>query len=182
MITEKEQKFLLELARNAIIRYPGNVDIDENKIPKKLKEKKGIFVTLNLNDELRGCIGNLLPSDSIYKSVIENAVNAAYNDYRFTEVTKKEIDSLKIEISILTEPVKLNFIDSNNLLKKLDKKEGVILKKGQKMATFLPQVWEQINDKEEFLEHLCMKAGLNGDSWKNGDIEIDTYRVEKFGE
>jgi uncharacterized protein len=74
----------------------------------------------------------------------------------------------------------LEYKDSKDLLNKIDKNMGIILKKGFHSATFLPQVWEQINDKEEFLEELSIKAGLNLDDWKNSEFYF--YRVEKFKE
>jgi hypothetical protein len=60
--------------------------------------------------------------------------------------------------------------------------DGVIIKKGGRQATFLPQVWEQLPDKEQFLSHLCLKAGLAADAWSSGDLEVSTYRVEAFEE
>ena len=177
MVNKQEQKFLIQLAKNSII---DNGKLNSNNIPNALKEKKGIFVSLYVNNELRGCIGSLLPSDSIFKSVIKNAINAAYHDYRFPPLTKNDFNSLKIEISVLSDPVRLHIIDFNHLLKKLNEEEGLILKKGQQMATFLPQVWQQINDKTEFLRHLCFKAHLDEDAWKDSDVEVYAYNVKKF--
>lgn len=182
MVTKKEQQFLLQLARNAIAHRSESLSPLPNGISPHLKERHGVFVTLTIHHELRGCIGHLLPTGMVYKSVIDNAVNAAYHDPRFLPVAKEEVEQLEIEISLLTDPVRLDYIDASHLLKKLDTKEGLILKKGMKTATFLPQVWEQIPDKKEFLSELCMKAYLDENAWQDSDVEVYAYKVEKFGD
>ena len=117
----------------------------------------------------------------LYEAVIKNSISAAYSDPRFPPVTKEEAAELEIEISILTVPVKLNYTDAADLLKKLNHDLGLIIKKGMYSATFLPQVWEDLPDKEQFLTHLCLKAGLSGEAWKE-NLEVYTYKVEKFGD
>ena len=109
--------------------------------------------------------------------MIDNAHNAAFQDPRFSPLEKSELEKIKIEISVLSIPKKMIFKDSNDLLNKLTKKEGVIIKKGFYSATYLPQVWKEVNGKEEFLSSLCVKAGLNEDAWKD-KIEVFTYHVE----
>lgn len=180
MVTKKEGEFLLLCARNSIMRYPARFSLDSKSVSPALKEKKGVFVSIRLNDELRGCIGILLPVKPLCDAVIESAANAAYGDARFPEVAKEELGEISIEISVLTDPVMLGYFNEAHLLKKLDFEEGVIVKKGFSMATFLPQVWEQIPDKEEFLKSLCLKAGLEEDAWRESSSEVYAYRVEKF--
>ena len=176
---EKNKKFLLELARKTI----KGEDLKNIKPESdELKKKQGIFVTLTEDGELRGCIGHIVSMYPIYEGIMHCAKSAAFEDPRFQPVSKDEIDKLHIEISILTEPKKLEYKDGDDLLKKLNKEDGVILKKSFFSATFLPQVWEQLPKKEEFLGHLCMKAGLPTDEWKKGDVEIEIYHVEKFEE
>ena len=181
MTTKKEQEFLLKLARDTINNYPNNTEPDPSKLSNTLKEKRGVFVTLEINGQLRGCIGTIQPIMPLYKAVIQNAISAAYSDPRFPPVTKEEATKLTIEISILTVPVKLNYTDAADLLKKLNHDLGIIIKKGMYSATFLPQVWEDLPDKEQFLTHLCLKAGLSGEAWKD-NLEVYTYKVEKFGD
>ncbi|MEK6891944.1 MAG: AmmeMemoRadiSam system protein A [Nanoarchaeota archaeon] len=178
MLSEKNKRFFLQLAREAITKNSG-VAFD-NPIPPIAEERHGVFVTIHVNGQLRGCIGSLLPNDTVHKSIIHNAINAAYHDYRFPSLSKPELDKINIEISILSDPVLLNCIDSNQLLKKLNHDEGVILRQGRRMAIFLPQVWEKIPDKEDFLMQLCYKAGLNPFAWKESNIEVYAYKVEKF--
>jgi AmmeMemoRadiSam system protein A len=180
MLTKKEQEFLLELAKKAIEAHPNHYDVDSEEISGVLKEKKGVFVTVHLNGQLRGCIGHTMPVMPLYKAVIENAVNAAYKDPRFPPLEKRDASRLEIEISVLSEPVKLWFTSPEELLKKLNKEEGIIIKKGIHTATFLPQVWEQIEDKQEFMAHLCFKAGLSPGAWKENNTEIYSYKAERF--
>ena len=123
-----------------------------------------------------------MPYQPLYQDVIDNTINASFRDYRFGRLDKSELNQIKIEISVLTIPKKLNFSSPEELLKKLNSKIGVILKKGYFSATYLPQVWEDIPDKTEFLSSLCLKAGLPADSWRKPGIEIETYGVEKIKE
>lgn len=186
MLSQQEKTYLLKLARKAIEHYLENkakLKVEEKNVPEKLLEKKGCFVTLTSNSMLRGCIGHLLPVQPLYKDVIENAVNAGFYDPRFPPLVKEELKQTHIEISVLDIPKKLEYKDEKDLIQKLTKsKPGVILKKGFYHATFLPQVWDEISDAEEFLGHLCMKAGLMQDEWKTGILTIETYEVEKFEE
>jgi len=185
-INDKDREFLLKLARNTIIRKKVKDSItgeEINSLSDVLKQKRGCFVTLNKHGELRGCIGYILPIQPLYQAVIDNAFNAAFSDPRFNPVAKDEIDDLHIEISVLTVPEKLDYKDKDDLLKKLmPDVDGVIIKLGFRNSTFLPQVWEQLPSKEEFLSHLCMKAGLSFDEWQKGRIEVETYKAEAFEE
>ena len=182
---EEEKQYLLQLARKSIEHYLDNgslLKLDPKKVPEKFKAKKGCFVTLNVFEMLRGCIGHIIPVQELYKDVIENAVNAAVKDPRFPSMVKKELEDVTIEISVLEIPKKLDYKDETDLIVKLSKrKPGVILKKGFQQATYLPQVWDQIEKPEEFLSSLCMKAGLTPIDWKK-NIEIEVYDVEMFSE
>lgn len=188
MLNQKEKSYLLKLARDAIMYCleTGNVlkvaEKDISAISSKFREKKGCFVTLTVHSALRGCIGTLLPVQELYRDVVENAINAAFRDPRFPQVVKKEMEDISIEISVLDIPQKLRYDGADDLVKKLKAKPGVILKKGFRQATFLPQVWEDLPEVEQFLSHLCMKAGMNPVEWKKGELDIETYGVEKFSE
>lgn len=174
-------KGLLILARNALIRYlQGEVFNPSEKIKENYSEKKACFVTITKNGELRGCVGSLYPYRELWKDVIENSINAGFRDGRFLPLSKGELPKIKIEISILSIPKKLEFKSSKELLKKIDSNYGIILQKGMSSATFLPQVWEQISSKQVFLEQLSFKAGLDKNAWKTSDIWI--YGVEKIKE
>ncbi len=174
-------KDLLVLARKTIEYYLENKELKvSEEIKKKYSEKKASFVTLTKDKELRGCIGSLYPRQELWKDVQENAINAAFHDFRFSPLTKQELSKTKIEISILSVPKKIIFKDEKELLKKINSKMGIILKKGFNTSTFLPQVWEEISNKKDFLEQLSMKAGLDRNAWKNA--EIFSYEVQKMKE
>lgn len=187
-LPEKKGRMLLYLARNEIASKLGAAGEESPAPEEMLKDeafdaRRGTFVTLTKNNRLRGCIGNLLPENSIREGVRENAVNAAFNDPRFPPVNREELDSLHLEISILTEPAELEYNGADDLLSQLTPgADGVIIRKGGHSSTFLPQVWEQLPDKETFLGHLCLKAGLAADEWKKGDLQVYTYRCQYFRE
>ncbi|MCX6747108.1 MAG: AmmeMemoRadiSam system protein A [Candidatus Pacearchaeota archaeon] len=174
-------KELLSLARKTLeFHLKGKKLIIPESIKEKYSEKKACFVTLTKKNELRGCIGTLYPRQALYQDIVENAINAGFNDFRFPSLRENELLDIRIEISVLSVPERLEFKDNKELLKKIDKNMGIILKKGYNSATFLPQVWEEIPDKIEFLEHLSAKTGLEKNAWK--DAEIYSYRVEKIKE
>jgi len=175
-------KELLDLARETLEAYfkGKQLEISED-IKKNFSEKKACFVTLTENKELRGCVGSLYPRQELWKDVVDNTINAAFNDSRFPELILEELKKIKIEISILSTPEKISFTNSKELKKKISGK-GVIIKKDWNSATYLPQVWEEIPDKEEFLSSLCEKAGLSSSAWKEKDLEVWIYDVKKVEE
>ena len=185
-LSEDEGKYLLGLARKTIKNRLVNLEgpqIDWKDIPEKFKKRLGTFVTINIEGNLRGCIGHIIPRESLIEGIRENAINAAFRDPRFPPLSKEEFDRIEIEISILTPPKELSYTDTKDLLKKLRAGiDGLIIKKGIYEATFLPQVWEQLPQKEEFLSHLCLKAGLSVDSWKTEKLHVSTYQVQAFEE
>jgi hypothetical protein len=184
--TAEERKFLLDLARKTLKSVTAGGGLPKPKadaVPARLKEAKGCFVTLTKNGQLRGCIGNILPAGPLYEAVMENAQNAARRDFRFAPVTPDELDKIHIEISVLTEPQPLEFKSPEDLLNKLQpQKDGVVLKIGLRSATFLPQVWEQLPDKVQFLSHLAQKAGCEPGAWRGKDVSVSVYQVEAFAE
>lgn len=183
MFSSNEKQLILSLACRAIeyyLRTERILEIDPAEAPGNLKEKRACFVTLTINGQLRGCIGHLLPVQELYRDVIENAVAAAFQDPRFLPLAPDELPKIKIEISALTVPQPLNFSSPDDLIAKLRPEiDGVILKR---QATFLPQVWEELKKPEEFLGHLCLKAGLPADCWKEEGIGVEVYEVEKIEE
>ncbi|MBU1171240.1 MAG: AmmeMemoRadiSam system protein B [Proteobacteria bacterium] len=180
----KQGKVLINLARSSISKKLGKpspqVDIPDDPV---FKARRGTFVTLKINDQLRGCIGNLSSNDTVIDGVKENALNAAFNDYRFSPLSEDELADIDIEVSILTEPQILPHKGGKDLLAKLRPKvDGVIIRQGRSGATFLPQVWEQLPNAEDFMRHLCMKAGLTADAWSSPDLMVSTYQVQYFEE
>lgn len=186
-ISQAGGKALLNLARRTILKQLKKGASEESDDPglclPELDAKRGTFVTLKIGRNLRGCIGSLTPSETIVESVRGNAIHAAFNDHRFEPLTLEEFSRIRVEVSVLTDPAPLFFNDVNDLLKKLRPGvDGVILRKGGRSATFLPQVWEDLPGKEEFLSHLCQKAGLSKNAWREPGIEIQIYQVQYFEE
>jgi len=185
-LTEEEGRYLLSVARKTIEQKISNLEAQvefDSFDSNKFSEKRGTFVTLTIDDGLRGCIGNIIPQESLLDGVKANAINAAFCDPRFRPLSGKEWEKVKIEISILTDPKPLDYSNRKDLLEKMRQgTDGVILKKGYNQSTFLPQVWEQLPDKKEFLTHLCLKAGLDGHEWEKEKLEVLTYQVQAFEE
>jgi len=184
-LNDQEGRYLLEVARKTIQQelFKDKATQQAELDSPKFAERRGTFVTLTINHNLRGCIGHIIPQETLLEGIRENAVNAAFKDPRFNPLSKKEWDNVKIEISILTDSKPLEYTDGDDLLKKIRPDiDGVIIKKGYYQATFLPQVWEQLPDKKEFFTHLCLKAGMDGNEWKKGKIEVYTYQVQAFEE
>jgi AmmeMemoRadiSam system protein A len=185
-LTEKQGKYLLKVARETIDQeLLGGKETGEPipDFPPVFQDRRGTFVTLSIGGNLRGCIGHITPEESLIDGIKVNAINAAFRDPRFHPITRDEWKKVRIEISILTNPEPLDYTGADNLLEQIQHGiDGLIIKKGFNQATFLPQVWEQLPEKEEFLAHLCLKAGLKGNAWKKGGLEISTYQVQAFEE
>jgi len=190
MVTKGLEQVLLKLARLAIAEeLTGkkliNKEVYLQQYP-ELAQEQAVFVTLNKIDgnreSLRGCIGSILPTRPLIDDVIYNAKAAAFQDPRFPPLQPEEFDQIKIEISLLSIPQKLDYIDEADLRQKIVPfKDGVILKLSGRQATFLPQVWEQLPEFDQFFEHLCVKAGLPGNCLQYHP-EIYVYQVHKIEE
>jgi len=172
-------KELLDLSRKTLVKHLQGEKIKPSEdIIKKYSKIQACFVTITKNQVLRGCVGSLYARQELWKDVVENSINAGFKDLRFPPLRIGELDKIKIEISILSPPKKLEFRNPEEILKKIDSNQGIILQKRMRSATFLPQVWEQIPSKQDFLEQLSLKAGLEEDAWKSADIWV--YEVEKI--
>lgn len=186
LVSKDEKHFLLQLARkrvDSIVKGTIFTEPDTSQLTPIMKEKMGCFVTLHKYGDLRGCIGYILPKDPLYKCVIANAINACQNDMRFTPVKPNELENIDVEISVLTVPKKLEYSDPQDLLNKLRPGiDGVIVKSGWHQSTYLPQVWEQLPDKEDFLSRLCSKSGASKNCWKSKSTTIEIYQAIVFSE
>ncbi len=183
-LTSVEKENLLKLARRSL-----EAKLRGEKLPPlkaetpHLQADSATFVTLTKSGRLRGCIGTLEAYRPLAEDVQEHAIAAALNDPRFPPVKADELTEIEIEISRLTSPFPLDYENAEDLLSKLRPNiDGVILKDGHRRATYLPQVWEQLPDAEEFLDHLCQKMGLPKDAWRYKKLDVLTYQVEEFHE
>lgn len=185
-ITPGEQRFLLGLARDSldqVVRHGRLPPVPSAGVPDWMRKPSGCFVTLEKAGQLRGCIGHIQPQEPLVEAVIHNARSAALRDPRFARVTVEELDQIEVEVSVLTVPRPLSFDSPDDLVAKLRPHEdGVVLSVGARHATFLPQVWEKLPEKEVFLQHLSNKAGLGPTGWTSPQAQVSTYQVRAFKE
>ena len=185
-LTSEERQILLAIARQALeesTRGEPLSKLDLENLPPRLIEPGATFVTLTINQELRGCIGALEITQPLAEDVQIHAVAAGLEDYRFPPVQLDELPKISIEISRLTTPQLLEYNNAEEILKlQRPGVDGVVLKEGTLRATFLPQVWEKVPEPEKFLSMLSKKMGAPPDYWKMGRVEIFTYQVEEFHE
>jgi AmmeMemoRadiSam system protein A len=184
--TPDQREFLLSLARKTITAATGGGEapqVDAASLDEKFRSPRACFVTLTKNKELRGCIGSIAPEEPLCEAVVSRARAAALEDPRFPRVTSDELKDIEIEISVLTIPRRIEFKSPEDLLQKLRPNvDGVVLRVGPRQATYLPQVWEQLPDKEDFLNHLAEKAGLSASAWRGEGVVVFAYQVEAFKE
>jgi len=173
-----QQTFLLSLARESIQHHLKTGKTLKKKVKdEELKKKRGAFVTLKINRQLRGCIGYPLPYKALWETIRDAAIAAATQDFRFPSMTLEELPETVIEISVLTLPQPIKDIKEIEV-----GKHGIIISKGLNKGLLLPQVpieWGW--DLETYLSHGCMKAGLDEDEWKK-EVEIETFSAQVFSE
>jgi AmmeMemoRadiSam system protein A len=185
-LSSTDRQYLLNLAREAIARQlhgEGAPPIDAAALPESLTRDGASFVTLTKRGDLRGCIGSLEPRRPLAEDVRENAISAAFHDPRFPPVSPKELDELRVEVSVLSTPQRVSYDGPDDLIAQLRSGvDGVVIESGWNRATFLPQVWEKLPDPDQFLEHLCRKAYLPATAYREPGLDVYTYQVEKFQE
>ncbi len=186
ILTPEESKTLLRLARETLQRaFQGEgakdgaaerVNLDAFTLTDTLKKPFGAFVTLTIQGELRGCIGYIRAREALYRTVMDNALNAAFHDPRFVPLTKEEFRKVHIEISVLS-PLEETQPDDV-----IVGRDGLILTKEGHSGVLLPQVpVEQGWTRTEFLDYLCRKAGLAKGSWREGAL-LQRFGAQVFGE
>ena len=169
---------LLDIARKTIdAKLSGKSEINITSYlpyPPILDSDGACFVTLEIDRNLRGCIGSVLAHTSLLIDLIKNSYNAAFSDPRFAPLTREEFDKTDIAISILSAPKPINFKDEEDLLKQLKPKiDGIIIQDKGKQALYLPSVWEQLPEPKMFLRSLKQKAGLSPEHFSNS---FEAYR------
>lgn len=188
--SDEDGIFLVKLARRTVddvVKIKQKPRTPEDT-PDHLRNKSGVFVTLNsiLDNRvsLRGCIGRPYPTSPLVEATIDSAVDSAVNDPRFPAITQKELDSIIVDLSVLTPPKKIEYTKPEDLLDLVKVgRDGLIASRGMSRGLLLPQVpvdWKW--DTKEFLEHTCNKAGLPIDMWKDPETEFMSFQAEIFGE
>jgi AmmeMemoRadiSam system protein A len=183
LFTAGEREILLRIAYQSICsglqtRQPAAVSVDG--VSARLSARRASFVTLHADEKLRGCIGSLEPRTSLAEDVSFNAYAAAFRDPRFRPLQADELDTLSLDISVLSPPERLEFDSESSLLEAIRPGiDGLILQDQAFRSTFLPSVWESLPEPARFLGHLKLKAGLAADYWSES-IRIWRYTTESF--
>jgi uncharacterized protein (TIGR00296 family) len=180
-----EGKFLVKLARQTIEGYLRTGKKPQApKASEKLREKRGVFVTLTRDGELRGCIGHPLPTMPLVEAVMDAAISSATGDPRFPPVSVDEMRDIEIEVSILSEPELIKVKSPREYPKCIViGKDGLIVEWSGYAGLLLPQVPVEYGwDAEEFLSHACMKAGLMPDHWLQKGVRISKFSAQIFAE
>jgi hypothetical protein len=178
------EDFIIKLAKQTIENYVKNgkqIAVPKD-YPKELNEKRGVFVTIYKKStrDLRGCIGIPYPEMPLIEALMQAAVSVC-SDPRFQPLGPEELEDIFIEVSVLTDPEPLK---TRNFEKEIEiGRHGLIIRKGLQGGLFLPKVpVEQNWNMEEYLENLCYKAGLTGDSWLDPDARLFRFEAEVFEE
>ena len=184
MITDRAGEYLVKIAKESVKYYLENGEKMQKPedYPIELDEKLGVFVTLNKNNNLRGCIGYPEPIESAIDATMEVAVAAAVNDPRFPQVTSEEFETLEFEVTVLTKPEIIYVAHPDQYFDEIEiGLDGLIIQKGYSRGLLLPQVAvENKFSVEEFLEHTCMKAGISADSWMDESCDVSKFQGQIF--
>jgi AmmeMemoRadiSam system protein A len=172
---------LLVRARNAITGKFGLAELPEPDHP-MLHEPGATFVTLTQGGRLRGCIGSLEAWRTLGDDVKSNAQAAAFRDPRFAPLSAGELEHTRVEVSLLTPAVPMQFTDESDAIRQMRPGiDGMIFECHGRRGTFLPQVWESLPEPHQFFAHLKQKAGFAADFW-SPDVRLHRYEVRKWKE
>lgn len=153
--------FVIDVCKKSILAGLNKEGLKLNSIPAVFKGLGACFVTLEKNNDLRGCIGSIIAHRPLIDDLVKNAQSSAFLDSRFQPLKKDEFQSLSIDVSLLSTPEKMEFKDETDLLAQIKPFiDGIIIKDGNYQAVYLPSVWEQLPEKEVFLGSLKIKAGM----------------------
>lgn len=181
-LTPPLKQQLLESARESIKKglFGDILTVNAADFPEPLRVLRATFVTLHVDEKLRGCIGTLEARQTLVQDVASNAYSAAFRDPRFSALTWPEYERLDIHISVLSLPEPMQYSSEEELLAQLRPRvDGLIIEEDYNRGTFLPSVWEQLPEPREFLRQLKHKAGLPPDYWSNR-IRVQRYTTESI--
>jgi len=176
---------LVKMARKAVTEFLRNdSEINDAAFDSKFDFSSGVFVTLNKQDSLRGCIGYPLPVKKLSEGLIDAAISAATHDTRFSPVTANELDKITFEVTVLTPPVEIKVEKSSEYLTEIKVgRDGLIVENPYTSGLLLPQVPTEYGwNVEEFLGYTCEKAGLEKNAWKDLTTKISKFEGIIFKE
>ena len=184
MLTLDEGKTAVRMAREALTRYVEEKKImDPERLPSVFDEKRGVFVTLHEDGDLRGCIGYPQPVMALGRAIVDSAINAGTRDPRFPGLRPGELKRMEMEVTILTKPEP--YLEPKKRLPELVRigTDGLIISKGPFSGLLLPQVAPEWGfDSLEFLSQTCVKAGLPPDAWMDEETEVQHFEAQIFAE
>ena len=183
--SDADGKELVKIARRAVTEFlKTNSKIDDAEFNSKFDFSSGVFVTLNKQNSLRGCIGYPIPVKKLSDGLIDAAISAATQDTRFSPVSSDELDRITFEVTVLTPPVEIKVKEYADYLKEIKVgRDGLIVENSYSSGLLLPQVPMEYGwNVEEFLEYTCQKAGLGKDAWKDKDTKISRFEGVIFKE
>jgi len=185
MLSQEDKSVLLQVTKDSIaygLTQHKALPVKTTEYSTTLQELGAAFITLNLHNNLRGCIGSLEAHRPLVEDISENAYAAAFRDPRFEALSESEFKALDYHISVIKPAVDFPVYSEEDLVKQLrPSKDGLILEEGINRATFLPSVWQTLPQAEDFLAHLKLKAGLPKNYWSDS-IKFKRYEVEEFSE
>ena len=176
---------LVKMARKVVTEFLRNDSkISDSKFDSKFDFSSGVFVTINKENDLRGCIGYPTPVKRLCDGLVDAAISAAIRDPRFTPVTIDELDKITFEVTVLTPPEEIKVEEYSEYLSEIKVgRDGLIVENGFSSGLLLPQVPTEYGwNEKEFLEHTCQKAGLNKDAWKEKSTIISKFQGVIFKE
>jgi len=184
-LTDEDGILLVQTARKIVTEYiikHHRLDLDE-KTKERFSFDAGLFVTLNISSDLRGCIGFPMPI-RLNNALVDAAIAAATKDPRFSPVAKDELDKITFEVTVLTPPIEIKVDDPSKLASHIKVgKDGLIVRQGFYSGLLLPQVPVEYGwTEEEFLSHTCQKAGLPGNCWKDNKTIVSSFEGIIFKE
>ncbi len=173
-----ERAALLGIARSAILAHLAGKPPPDVPTQGALAETRGAFVTLHVEGELRGCVGTFAPTESLARTVARMAIAAASEDPRFPPLASADVPELHIAVSALGPRQAL----ADPLAVRVGK-DGLVVRRGWHRGALLPKVAVEHGwSAEEFLKHVCLKAGLPARAWQEPGTELETFEAEEFGE
>jgi len=183
--SDSDGEELVKMARNVVTEFlKNNSKVNDEEFNSKFDFSSGVFVTLNKQDTLRGCIGYPLPIKKLSEGLVDAAISAATRDTRFSPVTADELDSIVFEVTVLTPPIEIKVKQPSDYLSEIKVgRDGLIVENTFASGLLLPQVPTEYGwNVEEFLEYTCQKAGLEKDVWKDTDTKISRFEGVIFKE
>ena len=185
-LSDSDGEMLVKTARAVVTEFlktKNKMKLDKD-FEESFSSNAGVFVTLNHQSNLRGCIGYALPDKKLYNALEETAISAATEDPRFPSVAFEELDQITFEVTVLTPPQEIEVSDPQEYPSKVKVgRDGLIVKSGFNSGLLLPQVPKEYGwNEEEFLDHTCEKAGLPKEQWKEKDTKILKFEGIVFKE